>query len=146
MKQIWRQVKVLIVLAVIATGSAAFAAEPQVVDAVLDVPFVLVVGETGRVEPEGLEVTLRSASDDSGCLAPNDCSLATFKGTIALRLEEERDLATVQAVMGPDQGVHLDFAGYVIQFGTVRRLDKEIQATFIVTKASEEDEGKVPVM
>lgn len=142
MKQIRRQVTVLVALALMTTGSAAFAAEPQVVEAVLEIPFVLVVGETGRMEPEGLEVMFRSASDDSGCLAPNDCSLATFKGTIALRLEEERDLVTVQAVMRPDQGVHLDFAGYAIRFGAVRRLDKEIQATFIVTKASDEDEGE----
>lgn len=93
---------VLLVLTLLAVGSVASparAAEPKVIEAELETPFVLVVGETGRVEPEGLEVTLRSASDDSGCLAPNDCSLATFKGTIAMRLEDDKDLATVQAIM-----------------------------------------------
>src|SRR6185436_2926351 len=94
-----RLVQVLVVLVLVAAGSAALAAEPKVVEAELGVPFVLVVGETGRVEPEGLEVTLRSASDDSGCLAPNDCSMATFKGTVAMRLGEEKDLATIQAIM-----------------------------------------------
>jgi hypothetical protein len=135
-----RQVQVLMVLAMVAAGSAASAAEPAV-EAELEVPFVLAVGQTGRVEPEGLEVTLRSASDDSGCLAPDDCSLATFKGTIAMRLGEEKDLATVQAIMEPDQMTSFDFAGYEIRFGSVRRLDKgDIQATFTVTKASEEEE------
>ena len=134
-----RQVQALVVLTLVAAGSAASAAET--VEAELDLPFVLVVGQTGRVEPEGLEVTLRSASDDSGCLAPDDCSLATFKGTIAMRLGEEKDLATVQAIMGPDQMTNIDFAGYEIRFGSVRRLDEgDIQATFLVTKASEEEE------
>ncbi len=137
-----RQVQAaLVVLAAVAVGSAASAAEPKAVEAELELPFVLVVGQTGRVEPEGLEVTLRSASDDSGCLAPDDCSLATFKGTIAMRLGEEKDLATVQAIMKPDQMTSMDFAGYEIRFGSVRRLDEgDIQATFTVTKASEEEE------
>ena len=35
----------------------------------------------------------------------------------------------------------IDFAGYEIRFGSVRRLDEgDIQATFMVTKASEEEE------
>lgn len=135
-----RQVQALVVLALVAAGSAASAAEPAV-EAELESPFVLVAGQTGRVEPEGLEVTLRSASDDSGCLAPDDCSLATFKGTIAMRLGEEKDLATIQAIMEPDQMTSIDFAGYEIRFGSVRRLDKgEIQATFTVTKVAEEEE------
>jgi len=136
-----RLVQVLVLLVLVAAGSAAWAAEPKVVEAELGVPFVLVVGETGRVEPEGLEVTLRSASDDSGCMTPNDCSLATFKGTIAMRMGEEKDLATVQAIMPPDSTVKIDFAGHEIRFGSVRRLGKdEIQATFTVTKAVEDEE------
>jgi hypothetical protein len=136
-------VQVLVVLILVAAGSVASAAEPQVVEAELETPFVLVVGQTGRVDPEGLEVTLRSASDDSGCLAPDDCSLATFKGTIAMRLGEAKDLATVQAIMEPDQMTSIDFAGYEIRFGSVRRLGKDdVQATFTVTKASEEEEDE----
>jgi hypothetical protein len=136
-------VPVLLVFALLAAGSIASpvrAEGSKVVAAELETPFVLEVGDTGRVEPEGLEVTLRSASDDSGCLAPNDCSLATFKGTIAMRLEDDRDLATVQAIMEPDQTVSLTFAGYEIRFGTVRHLGKDrVQATFKVTKAPEEE-------
>lgn len=135
---------ILPVLSVLTLAAAAIAALParadeaQTATAELETPFVLAVGQTGRLEPEGLEVTLRSASDDSGCLAPNDCSLATFKGTIAMRLEEESNLATVQAVMQPDSMVKIDFAGYEIRFGTVRRLGKDrVQATFLVTKAPE---------
>jgi len=138
-----RLVQTLVILVLAAAGSAASAEEPKVVEAELETPFVLVVGQTGRVEPEGLEVTLRSASDDSGCLAPNDCSLATFKGTVAMRLGEEKDLATVQAIMEPDATVSLDFAGYEIRFGSVRRLGKDdVQATFTVTKAPEKEEEK----
>ncbi len=139
-----RVVPVLIVLTLVAAGSLASPARaegPKVVEAELETPFVLVVGETGRVEPEGLQVTLRSASDDSGCLAPNDCSVATFNGTIAMRLDEKSDLATVQAIMEPGQGVNLTFAGYEIRFGDVRRDDKDrVQATFVVTKAAEKEE------
>src|SRR4030095_8979625 len=118
-----RPVPVLLIFVLLAAGSVAspaMAADPKVVEAELETPFVLVVGETGRVEPEGLEVTLRSASDDSGCLAPNDCSLATFKGTIAMRLDDKKDLATIQAIMEPGQAMKIDFAGYEIRFGSVR--------------------------
>jgi hypothetical protein len=131
----------LLVLAVLATGSAASAEGPAAVEAELDTPFVLVVGQTGRVETEGLEVTLRSASDDSGCMSPDDCSVAVFEGTIAMRLGEKRDLATVHSIMEPDQATSIDFAGYEIRFGSVRRLGKgDLQATFTVTKAPEPEE------
>jgi hypothetical protein len=135
---------VLWVLTLLAAGSIASpvrAEGAKVVAAGLDTPFVLEVGDTGRVAPESLEVTLRSATDDSGCLAPNDCSLATFKGTIAMRLKDDSDLATVQAILEPDQTVSFTFAGYEIRFGTVRRLSKDrLQATFTVTKAPAEEE------
>jgi hypothetical protein len=135
-----RLLQSLMVLVVLAAGSAALAAGPAV-EAELDVPFVLVVGQTGRVETEGLEVTLRSASDDSGCMSADDCSLAVFKGSIAMRRGEETDLATVQAIMKPDQATSIDFAGYQIRFGEVRRLGQgEVQATFTVTKAPEPEE------
>lgn len=136
----------LSIFALLAAGtvaSPARAEEPKVVATALETPFVLVVGETGRVEPEGLEVTLRSASDDSGCLAPDDCSMATFNGTIGMRLNEKRDLATVQAIMEPGQSASFTFAGYEIRFGEVRRLGKDkVQATFEVAKAPEEEEKK----
>jgi hypothetical protein len=139
---------IFVLLAAASIASPAMAADPKVVEAELETPFVLVVGETGRVEPEGLEVTLRSASDDSGCLAPNDCSLATFKGTIAMRLDEKKDLATIQAIMEPEQMMKIDFAGYEIRFGSVRGGGKDgIQATFTVTKAppkEEEEKEKEP--
>ena len=133
----------LLIVTLLAAGTVAppaRAAKPQVVAAALETPFVLVVGETGRVAPEGLEVTLRSASDDSGCLAPDDCSTATFQGTIAMRLDEKSDLATVQAIMEPGQSVSLTFEGYEIRFGEVRRLGKDrVQATFEVARAPEEE-------
>jgi hypothetical protein len=136
-----RLVLVLMILTLVAAGSLASPARAEgskVIEAELETPFVLVVGETGRVEPEGLEVTLRSASDDSGCLAPNDCSIATFSGTIAMRLNEKSDLATVQAVMEPGQALNLTFAGYEIWLSDVRRLGKDrVQATFMVGREEE---------
>ena len=135
-----RLVQALVVLAVIAAGSTASAAEPEVVKAELGVPFVLVVGETGRVEPMGLEVTLRSASEGAGCFAPHDCSLAMFQGTIATRLGREKNLTWVHAVLEPDETASLDFAGYEIRFGTVRRFSRvHVQATFTVTEKREEE-------
>jgi len=134
-------VQVLVVLALVVTGSAAFAEEPFAVGAQLGAPFVLTEGETGLVVPDGLQVTLRSASDDSGCLAPDDCSVAVFMGTILVRLGEKKELSTVYASLKQDDTASLDFAGYEIRFGQVRRLDKgDIQATFTVTKAEEAEE------
>ena len=113
---------------------------PKAVEAELETPFVLGVGETGRVEPEGLEVTFRSASDDSGCMTPTDCSVATFKGTIAMRLEEDSDLASIQAIMKPDQWMSMTFHGYVISFSAVHQAGKvRLEATFKVVKAEEEE-------
>jgi hypothetical protein len=114
---------------------------PKAVEAELETPFVLGVGETGRVEPEGLEVTFRSASDDSGCMTPTDCSIATFKGTIAMRLEEDSDLASIQAVMKPGQWMSMTFHGYVISFSAVHQAGKDrLEATFKVVKAEEKEE------
>jgi hypothetical protein len=114
---------------------------PKAVEAELETPFVLGVGETGKVEPEGLEVTFRSASDDSGCMTPTDCSIATFKGTIAMRLDEDSDLASIQAIMKPDQWMSMTFQGYVISFSAVHQASKDrLEATFTVVKAEEKDE------
>jgi hypothetical protein len=114
---------------------------PKAVEAELETPFVLGVGETGRVEPEGLEVTFRSASDDSGCMTPTDCSVATFKGTIAMRLDEDSDLASIQAIMEPGQWMSMTFHGYVISFSAVHQASKDrLEATFTVVKAEEKEE------
>lgn len=137
-----RLMQALVVLTLVAAGSgAATAEESPAVGAQLGTPFVLVEGETGLVVPDGLKVTLRSASDDSGCLAPDDCSVAVFMGTILMRLGEKKELTTVYASMKQDDTTSLDFAGYEIRFGTVRRLDTgDVQATFTVTKAEEAEE------
>ena len=137
-----RLMQALIVLAIVAAGrSAATAEEPFAVGAQLGTPFVLTEGETGLVVPDGLQVTLRSASDDSGCLAPDDCSVAVFMGTILVRLGEKKMLSTVYASMKQGGTTSIDFAGYEIRFGQVRRLDTgSVQATFTVTKAAEGEE------
>ena len=137
-----RLMQALMVLTIVAAGRSAAAAEkPFAVGAQLGTPFVLAEGETGLVVPDGLQVTLRSASDDSGCLAPDDCSVAVFMGTILLRLGEKKQLTTVYASLKQDDTTSLDFAGYEIRFGQVRRLDTgSVQATFTATKAEEEEE------
>jgi hypothetical protein len=140
-----RLVPVLLAFTLCLGGSLASpvrgAEGPKTVEAELETPFVLGVGETGRVEPEGLEVTFRSASDDSGCMTPTDCSVATFKGTIAMRLEEDSDLASIQAIMKPDQWMSLTFHGYVVSFSAVHQAGKErLEATFKVVKAEEKEE------
>ena len=144
MKHVRLTMQALMVLAIVAAGSsAATAEESPAVGAQLGTPFVLTEGETGLVVPDGLKVTLRSASDDSGCLAPDDCSAAVFMGTILLRLGEMKRLSAVYANIKQDDTTSLDFEGYEIRFGQVRRLDTgNIQATFTVTKAKEaEEEG-----
>ncbi|HEX4495423.1 MAG TPA: hypothetical protein VIE43_07130 [Thermoanaerobaculia bacterium] len=129
-------VPVLLVLALCAAANQARAEEP--VKAALDAPFALSVGETARMEPEGLEVTLRSMSDDSGCDDPKECESILFKGTIFTRLGDKNDMAQITAFFSPDSPFTLDFAGYTIELTDIRRpKPKEpLYATFKVVKAA----------
>lgn len=134
-------VPVLLVAVLCAVGSAR-AEEPVKAD--LDAPFALSVGETARVEPEGLEVTLRSMSDDSGCDDPKDCGNILFKGTIFTRLGEKKDMAQITAFFSPDSPFTTDFAGYTIELTDIRRPRAQgpLFATFKVVKAAPESEKK----
>ena len=99
----------------------------------LNEQIVLIEGETKQVGPDGFEITLRSLSDASGCLSPDDCSTMIFDGTIVAKLGEKSMLNQVQAGMKPGQVVSLDVDGYVFQLAGVRHgPNKKVQAIFIV--------------
>ncbi len=122
MKKVWP--------VVLAVSLGACAIQP----ARLDQPFTLKVGETRRVGPDGLEVTLRSVSADSGCVAPKDCSTMLFNGSVAMRMGEKSDLAQIQAVLRPGAGVALDLDGYRFFLTGIRRTARgEFEASFIAT-------------
>lgn len=109
-------------------------------------PFVLHVGEHRRVGPQGVDVTLRSLSSDSGCLTPSDCSLMLFKGTLILRVGEATQLQEVDATIEPDAPVDLDFEGYTIRLGEIRRNQRgQLGATFSVVEAEKPTAGPAPV-
>jgi hypothetical protein len=123
----------VISLLAVATPSLGVAASSAIA---LTQPFVLHVGEQRRVGPQGVEVTLRSLSGDSGCLTPSDCSLMLFKGTLVLRVGEATQLQEVDATIEPDAPVDLDFEGYTIRLGEVRRNKRgQLGATFSVVEA-----------
>lgn len=99
----------------------------------LNQQIALKAGETKQVGPDGFEITLRSLSDASGCLSPNDCSTMIFDGTILARLGEKSMLNQVQASMRPGQAVSLDVDGYAFQLIGVRHgLNKKVEAIFMV--------------
>jgi hypothetical protein len=127
---------VLLVVILCAASGIAHAEEP--VKAVLDTPFALSVGETALVEPEGLEVTLRSMSDDSGCDDPKDCGSILFKGTIFTRLGDKKDMAQITAFFSRESPFTTDFAGYTIELTDIRRptVKGPLYATFEVVKAA----------
>ncbi|HEX4963329.1 MAG TPA: hypothetical protein VF173_21040 [Thermoanaerobaculia bacterium] len=114
------------------------ALKPEVRQVGLDTPFTLRPGEMARVGPAGFEVTLRTLADDSGCLAPNDCSLMLFKGTLVLSLGDKRNLTQLDADLRPDQPANLDFAGYKLRVTAVHRVKGRLEAVFKLVEA----EGK----
>ncbi|MFL6264277.1 MAG: hypothetical protein ACJ76Y_31710 [Thermoanaerobaculia bacterium] len=131
----------LLVLLLFAGGRAR-AQEP--VKAELDAPFALAAGETGRVDSESFEVTLRSMSDDSGCDDPKDCSSILFKGTILTRHGDKKEMGQIMAFFTPDKPYAMTFEGYRVEMTAIRRPDPKgpLYATFRVVKAPPEPEKK----
>lgn len=90
-------------------------------------------GQTRQVGPDGFEITLRSLSDDSGCLSPGDCSTMLFDGTVVARLGEKSTMTQIQASLRPGQVVPLDIDGYAFQLTGVRQGENNrVQAIFVV--------------
>jgi hypothetical protein len=114
------------------------ALKPDISHADLDTPFVLRAGDTVQVGPENFEITLRTISEDSGCMTPKDCSEIVFNGSLAVRLGEKKDLFQVQSILGPDSPLSLDFAGYSIWVTAVHRVDGHLEATLKLVNAPEE--------
>ena len=102
------------------------------------------VEETARVEPDGFEVTLRSMSSDSGCDDPRDCTSYLFKGTLLVRLGEQKQMAELMVFFKPGTPYTLKFAGYQVEMTSVRRTQNggPLLATFRVVKAAEEEKEK----
>ncbi len=99
----------------------------------LNEPVYLRPGETEKVGPDGFEITLRSVSEDSGCLSPTDCSTMIFRGSIAARLGEKSKVIKTGAIMKPGQVVPLDIDGYKFQLTGIKQTGpNQIQAIFIV--------------
>jgi FKBP-type peptidyl-prolyl cis-trans isomerase len=103
-------------------------------------PVEIRVGETKAVGPDGLELTLRFVSDDSGCLSATDCSKMLFYGSIGAHLGEQSDLIQAQAIMQPGHVLTLDLYGYKFQLTDIRR-DKQnrLTATFVVPNVVQSD-------
>ena len=94
---------------------------------------VLRVGEPRQIGPDGFELTLRSVTDDSGCLSPTDCSTMLFNGTIVARMGDKSKLSKAQAIMKPGQALTLDLDGYRFQLTGIRRnSSNQFEATFVV--------------
>lgn len=90
-------------------------------------------GQTKQVGPDGFEITLRSLSDDSGCLSPGDCSTMLFDGTVVARLGEKSTMTRIQASLRAGQVVPLDIDGYAFQLtGVQQGVNDSVQAVFIV--------------
>ena len=119
--------KVAAILALIVLGGCA----PRPLR--LNEPVVLRAGETKQVGPDSFEITLRSVSDDSGCLSATDCSTMTFRGSIGVRLGDKSKLIQTGAIMKPGQVVPLEIEGYEFQLTGIQRSGRDqVRATFIV--------------
>jgi len=110
-------------------------AQGNSVPAELGKPFTLKVGQTGLIASENFKLTLRSASDDSGCFAPDDCSTMNFDGTIAMQHGEEKNLLTLMAGWSGDEPSKVtDFDGYTVFIHRVEKVDGTLQAEFSVER------------
>lgn len=103
--------------------------------AVLNRPFTLRAGETADLRDVDFQVTLRSVTDDSGCLTASDCSVMLAEGTLVLQQREQREVLTFNVSFTPEQSFDYDFAGYVVQLIYLKKgRDGEHLATFVVKK------------
>jgi hypothetical protein len=113
--------------------------EPPQVD--LGAPFVLAQGESMRVGPDGLSMTLRTISEESGCMAPDDCAIMVFAGTIYLREGEKRLLMQLDASFQPEKPADFEFEAYKVLVTAVHRVKGKVQVSFRVEQEPEAAEG-----
>lgn len=101
----------------------------------LNQPFTLQVGETVDLRDVNFKITLRSITDDSGCVTADDCSLMLAEGTLVLQQGDDREVLTFHVSFTPEQPFTYDFAGYVVQLAHLEQGRNGNQvATFVVKK------------
>jgi len=101
-----------------------------------DQPVEIRVGESKTVGPDGLELTLRYVSEDSGCLSAKDCSTKLFHGSIGARRGDKSDLIQAQAIMQEGHALTLDLDGYKFLLTDIRRDNRSrYAATFTIPGA-----------
>lgn len=101
----------------------------------LNQPFTLQVGETANLADIDFRVTLRSLTDDSGCVTADDCSLMLAEGTLVLQQGGDREVLTFSTSFTPEQPFAYDYAGYVVQLLHVEQgRDGNQVATFVIQK------------
>ena len=82
---------------------------------------------------DGFEITLRSVSEDSGCLSTTDCSTMIFRGSVGVRLGDKSKVIKTGAIMKPGQVVPLEIDGYKFHLtGIKQTAPNQIQAIFVV--------------
>ncbi|MCX6046808.1 MAG: hypothetical protein NT075_17015 [Chloroflexi bacterium] len=105
----------------------------KTLNAALNAPFTLSVGQTAQITDEDFALTFRSADDNSGCFTEDDCSSMQFSGTLATQKGDQKQLMTIMAGFNDDAPFTTDFAGYTISLSSVKKLpDGSIIATFVV--------------
>lgn len=103
--------------------------------AVLNRPFTLRAGATADLRDVDFQVTLRTVTDDSGCLMASDCSVMLAEGTLILQQGTQREVLTFNVSFTPEQSFAYDFAGYVVELIYLKKgRDGEHLATFVVKK------------
>ena len=101
-----------------------------------DQPFLLRVGETASIRDANFRLTLRSLSDDSGCVSARDCSLMLADGTLVLAQGDEQEVLTFSTSFTADQSFDYEFANYMIQLTHVEQArNGEQVATFVIQNA-----------
>jgi hypothetical protein len=132
----WRGVALCALLLSFPALAAVQEEAPQVD---LSAPFVLAKGESMRVGPDGLAVTLRTIADESGCMEANDCSIMLFVGTIYLRQGDKKLLMELNASFRPEQPADFEFAEYKVLVTATQRVGGKLQASFRVEPKPAED-------
>jgi len=111
---------------------SAVGAQEEAPQVDLGAPFVLAQGESMRVGPDGLSMTLRTIAEESGCMAPDDCAIMLFAGTIYLREGEKRLLMELNASFQPEKPADFEFESYKVLVTAVHRVQGKLQASFRV--------------
>lgn len=102
-----------------------------------DQPVEIRVGESRTVGPDGLELTLRYVSEDSGCLSAKDCSTKLFHGSIGARKGDKSDLIQAQAILQAGHVLTLDLDDYKFLLTDIRRdRQNRYTATFAIPDAA----------